>query len=103
MKFKTHNYSRINSTGTSLVGYINISYAVLKKVFGSPTTGDGYKVDAEWNILFADGTVATIYNYKDGKNYCGARKGTSKTKITNWHVGGKSDLALENIKLTLDL
>lgn len=72
--------------GTSLQGYTECEYAVLKKLFGTPDDGEGYKVDAEW-ILNTPYGVATIYNYKDGKNYCGA-SGTPKTKITDWHIGG---------------
>lgn len=72
--------------GTSLQGYVQCEYAVLKNLFGKPTDGDGYKVDAEWLLKTPFG-YATIYNYKDGKNYCGT-EGTPKTKITDWHIGG---------------
>lgn len=73
---------------TSLEGYIRTSYADLVGCFGEPTCdGDGYKVDAEWVITFADGVVATIYNYKDGPNYCGA-DGTPVENIREWHIGG---------------
>jgi hypothetical protein len=94
------NYSAFN--GTSLQGYITADYAVLKKVFGKPNEGDGYKVDAEWDVVFSDGVVATIYNYKDGKNYNGAR-GLNKTQITNWHVGGRSARAVANVEDVLEL
>lgn len=77
--------SRLN--GTSLQGYIDISYKELVDKLGKPQDGDGYKVDAEWIVEFEDGTVATIYNYKDGKNYNGS-SGTPKTKIRDWHIGG---------------
>jgi hypothetical protein len=85
--------------GTSLKGYIDADYKVLCKVFGKPDPNahDNYKSDAEWDVIFSDGTVATIYNYKDGKNYCGA-SGTAKTKIREWHVGGKTSLALQRVE-----
>jgi hypothetical protein len=92
MKFVTHNTKKIESCGTSLMGYIDCPYDTLTKLFGEPTKGDEYKVDAEWIIEFEDGTVATIYNYKDGKNYCGA-DGLNKEEITNWHIGGNSKKA----------
>lgn len=86
MEFKVSD--EINVYRTSLQGYINISYSKLVKIFGLPTsTGDGYKVDAEWSIKFADGIVATIYNYKNGINYCG-KNGTPVEHITNWNIGG---------------
>jgi hypothetical protein len=95
MNFKTHNEKKsIATCGTCLQGYITVSYSTLKRIFGKPTVGDGHKTDAEWEIEFADGTVATIYNYKDGKNYCGS-EGTAKTKITEWHIGGKAQKAVE--------
>jgi hypothetical protein len=73
---------------TSLQGYIQTSYADLVGCFGEPTCdGDGYKVDAEWIVTFADGVVATIYNYKTGRNYCG-EEGQDVEDITQWHIGG---------------
>ena len=87
--FETHNDISINSNGTCLQGYINAHYYDLLETFGEPTESDGYKVDAEWRIEFEDGTVATIYNWKNGPNYCGA-DGTPVEYITEWNVGGKN-------------
>ncbi len=100
MKFVTHNQSNIDVNGTHFQGYIDAEYSVLKKIFGKPTSSDGYKTDAEWEILFEDGTVATIYNWKNGKNYLG-REGTPKTKITHWNVGGNSKVVVEKIQEVL--
>jgi hypothetical protein len=93
---------------TSLKGEIDISYAELVEVFGEPHgVGDEYKVDAEWafefNIKEEDSdrlVVATIYNYKDGKNYNGA-EGLDVEDIRDWHIGGRSPLAVELIKKTI--
>ena len=86
MQFKKAPQSLIN--GTCLQGYINTSYRDLVECFGEPhCDGDGYKVDAEWMLRFEDGTVATIYNWKDGKNYCG-EDGLAVEDITEWHIGG---------------
>jgi hypothetical protein len=101
MNFETHNEKLyINTDGTSLVGKVVIDYPTLKKLFGKPTKSDEYKSDAEWDIEFEDGVVATIYNWKDGKNYCG-ESGLPKTKITDWHVGGNDRRAVENVVLAI--
>jgi len=100
MKFKTHNENFIDINGTSLVGEIKANYGDLKAIFGAPTDGDGYKVDAEWEVEFENGTVATIYNWKNGKNYNGA-SGTAKTKITDWHIGGNDQEAVSLVKQAL--
>ena len=78
--------------GTSLVGYLPhpTPYEDIVKIFGNPLfEGDGYKTDAEWIIEFDDGEVATIYNWKNGKNYCG-NDGLEIELITNWNIGGNS-------------
>ncbi len=95
--FQTHNDKYIYCSGTHLQGYIDITYAELKAKFGKPHNSDGYKVDAEWDIEFADGTVATIYNWKNGKNYNG-KNGLGKTKITDWHIGGNDIKVVQKVK-----
>lgn len=75
------------ANGTSLQGYIDVSYDTLCAIFGEPDTSDGYKTDAEWCITTDEG-VATIYNYKDGKAYNG-EDGTATEDIREWHIGGK--------------
>lgn len=81
------DFSLLN--GTSLKGYINCDYATLVKVFGEPQgCYDNYKSDCAWDVVI-NGTVCTIYNYKDGKNYNGP-SGLDKENITDWHIGGKS-------------
>ena len=87
MTFKTHNDTDININGTCLQGEVQATYAELCDLFGSHHDGDGYKADAEWYVQFSDGTVATIYNWKNGKNYCGA-DGQEVVDITDWNVGG---------------
>jgi len=85
-----------------LQGYVDVEYSTLKKVFGKEhSDGDGYKVDAEWMLKFSDGTYATIYNYKDGKNYNG-KAGLAKSKITDWHVGGSTSLAVQHVEAAIE-
>ena len=97
MKFKV-NDSKEPFVSTSLQGYIDITHAELIEKLG-PTGDDfdDYKCDAEWTIHFEDGTVATIYNYKDGKNYLGA-EGDEVEDITDWHIGGNSKSDVEAVK-----
>ena len=95
--FKTHNEKNINTNGTSLQGEINVSYQKLIELFGEPTPSDEYKSDAEWEIEFEDGTIATIYNWKNGKNYLG-ENGSDVEDIRNWHIGGFNKKAVELVE-----
>jgi hypothetical protein len=89
--FYTHNDYQINLNGTCLQAKLhNLPYATLVDVLGEPSKHyDDYKSDAEWQIEFPDGQVACIYNWKDGKNYCGP-EGKDVRDITSWHIGGQS-------------
>lgn len=89
--------NNINISGTSLMGEIDCSYALLKRLFGEPCEGDEYKIDAQWCLKFPCGTIATIYNYKTGKNYNG-REGQATSRIRDWHIGGHSEKAVELVK-----
>lgn len=86
----------VDVDGTCLQGHITISYDELVKVFGEPDDGDGYKTDAEWSGSI-DGVVFTIYNWKNGKNYCGP-EGIPTEKIMDWNIGGNSKQAEEIVK-----
>ena len=87
-----------NVAGTYLQGYIRANYKQLLKAFGEPhdPNGDNYKTDVEWAFKFADGTVATIYNWKDGRNYLGP-DGLEPENIHEWHVGGFSQKAVARV------
>lgn len=77
-----------------VMGHLNVSYAGLVDVLGEPGgNSDPYKQDAEWLLEFPDGTVATVYNYKDGRAYLGD-EGKPVEEITDWHVGGHHPDAL---------
>jgi len=80
------------------MGRIDISYAELVAVLGEPIAEhyDTDKSDAEWCILFGSGQVATIYNYKDGRNYMGL-DGKDKEDIREWNIGGKSQAVLRKM------
>tara|TARA_R110000787_G_scaffold272547_1_gene380018 strand:- start:10 stop:306 length:297 start_codon:yes stop_codon:yes gene_type:complete len=87
-----------NVDGTSLQGYIKASYEQLLRAFGPPNPDlcDNYKIDVEWAFEFADGTVATLYNWKNGKNYCGD-EGLELNDIYEWNVGGKNEKAVSRL------
>ncbi len=89
--------------GTSLQGCVNVDYATLVNVFGEPEGFyDNYKSDCAW-ALEINGTICTIYNYKDGVNYLGAFNGKQKENITYWHVGGKSVRSLKLVESAINL
>ena len=94
MKYVTHNDESIDVNGSCLQGYITAKYQDLVDAFGKPTSSDGYKVDAEWEIKFEDGTIATIYNWKNGRNYNG-NDGLDVEYITEWNIGGFEERAAE--------
>lgn len=87
--------------GGSLQGVFQASYDELVKVFGEPGNNfDDYKSDASWIVKFEDGTVADIYNWKDGHNYNG-EFGEDVENIDEWHVGGTSRHAFELVVKTV--
>ena len=96
--YKTHNDKKdINVDRTHYVGQINETYDELVKTFGEPIKRDGYKVDVEWMIENEGGVVATIYNWKNGKNYLGV-DGEDVENITEWNVGGHTEKSFKLIK-----
>jgi len=73
-----------NISGTSLVGYVKATYEELVEAFGEPDY-DMDKSTAHWSIQAPNGTVATVYDYK---NY------SIPTGEYAWHVGGHTVAAL---------
>ena len=81
------NDNSLEVAGTCLIACITADYKDLVKVFGEPTRDkEGLKTDVMWRLKTPYG-VATIYNYKDGKNYLG-NEGLGVENITDWHFGG---------------
>jgi hypothetical protein len=84
--------------GTHLQGNVGATYLELVEIFGEPTKfmwskESDNKVDVQWAIKFEDGTIATIYNYKNGLNYLGA-EGKRLMEMHNWNIGGHSERAV---------
>lgn len=84
--------------GTSYLDLFHVDYDQLVSKLGDPGDSfDGYKTDAEWTIEFEDGNVATVYNWKNGKNYCG-ESGLAVSRIKEWHIGGHNACVVDWIK-----
>lgn len=101
MQYITHNEDdSISVNGTHGLGHIHATYAQLVGTFGEPLKEgfDDYKSDAEWIVQFEDGLVATIYNWKNGFNYCGSEDGTPTAQIKDWNIGGNDAVVIAYIK-----
>ena len=97
MNYQTHNTADVNASGSCMQGKITCPFSLLVTLFGEPESGDADKVDAFWSIRFDDGVTATIYNWKNGKNYCGSLAPTVD-QITKWNVGGYEKAAAEHVR-----
>jgi len=102
MKFTTHNeLASFSTDGTSQVGLIDARYTNIVDAFGEPLTDvDEYKSHFEWEIQFEDGTVATLYDWKEEAPFL-------PDDVITWHIGGhpenKEQIAnlVERIKLAV--
>ena len=83
----------IDINGTSLCGQVTSTYRNLVAVFGKHITGDEYKTRAEWTIRFADGLIATIYDWK--------QYDVALEDVTTWNVGGFDGEAALRVHETL--
>lgn len=111
-KFSTHNHTKdIHVDGTFLVGHLkDISFYRLIETLGRPGTDnyDDYKSDAQWDIEFDDGLVATIYNWKNGLNYNdkidkSGDHGMQLTDMTYWNVGGTDPKVVDRLMTMLQM
>jgi len=84
MKFTTD----ANVNGTSLQGYFTTTYEKLVQTFGEPSYEGGDKTTCEWHLEFEDGTVATIYDWKEYTTPYGEYR---------WHIGGRDYSAVERV------
>jgi len=95
-KYKVISEERTGkANGTCLQGYMKTDYNTLVNLFGFPNSGsDDGKTTAEWLLEYSDGTIVTIYDWKTGS--------TPKSEY-DWHVGGKSEKALELLEFTANI
>lgn len=96
MKFETENSYWI-AEGTFFQAIVNAPYHILMDLFQVPMDGDGYKTQVEWQLIFEDGEVATIYDWKQ-------HKPAGLNSI--WNIGAKSqqiaDRVVELIKKEIE-
>ena len=94
--FKTGNF---NVGGTHRVGELDGIYKKdIEKVFGPPTWDQGSadnKVKMEWVIKFPDGTIGTIYDYKQYQ--------LEPDEIDYWSIGGRIGLGAYYVKKAMGL
>ena len=92
MQFQTHAQAEIPVVMSQRFGSISATRAQLQHAFGVPMPHqhDDY-VTTEWRIVFADGTIASIYDF---------RHPTGKPmpdEVLSWSVGGYSRQAVERV------
>ena len=62
---QTYKVDHALGSGTSLQGYVTTTLRRLITAFGQPQYhGEGDKVTVDWAMVFEDGTVATVYDWK---------------------------------------
>ena len=88
------NHDATNTDGTHLQGNITASKRDLKGLLGKPLFESFYaddKVLTEWVIEFADGMVATIYDWK-------LDEPLRMDDTYSWHIGGHNPKVVERVK-----
>jgi hypothetical protein len=83
--------------GTSRQGYAPFPYDRIVDVFGEPDeTSWGKDTAFTWSITFDDGTVASIYDYKESSLYDERLPLPEQMKdsFQGWRIGGKGWLAV---------
>lgn len=67
---------------------ITTTYKKLVEIFWEPNDdSDWYKTQAQWRLMGKDGFYFTIYDYKQGKQYCGDEEWLDVENVTEWHIG----------------
>ena len=94
--FKTGHF---NVGGSSRQGELDGIYKKdIEQIFGPPTWDQGSgdnKVQVEWVIKFPDGTIGTIYDYK--------QYNIDPEDIDHWSIGGSKGLAAYYVKKAMGL
>lgn len=87
MEYSVYRKHTDQLTGSSVIGYLECTYARLVDLFGEPLAGDKQYSDAQWHVMLENGHPVGIANYKDGEAYLGD-DGKQPNAITNWRVIG---------------
>eukprot|EP01083_Nonionella_stella_P177184 622075_1 len=96
-----HNQYEKNS---KILGTLETTCDVLQRTFGRSTSAYG-ESDWRWEVCFADGQLAEIYNWKNGPTFDKKFCNVTANDISEWRVGGSSDGVLLKVcnALGLDL
>ena len=90
VEFKQNH--KVHGIGTDFIGYLNISYSKLVKLFGKPYMfDDPYNITMEWMLDSNYRDVVTIYDYKATNFYYKDFLTIQQLKKLNsfkWHIGG---------------
>ena len=75
----------------SFQGSISCDYKTLKRIFGAPqkASNDGQSYRVMWNIVFKDGTTASIYDWKS--------QDMALSKVQDWNVGGHNETSVYRV------
>ena len=92
--------------GTYFQGYVQTPFSALVAAFGTPGPGDDDgKITYRWLIVFADGTVATVYDWKVSSRFRGPEGITPRELRSaasfSWTIGGHTKLAIWRIRQAL--
>jgi len=107
----THTNDPALSAGGYLLGEVAATFKEMLDTFGVPMNGgDEEKISATWNVRFADGTQAQLYDWKATRRYYHDDRFptveefldvTSDRKIS-WHVGGTDPRAVGLVSAAVD-
>ncbi len=93
MKIITTNNPTTDVNGTSLQGYVRTNFSNIESKLGPALDGSD-KTTAEWYLEFEDGTVATIYDWKEE---------STPLSDYNWHIGGHDPSIVDKVGEALEL
>jgi hypothetical protein len=79
LDFTTEN---VDIGGTSRIGTLKASRNELERQFGKPDT-DYPKTTYHWQIRFPDGSVITIYDYRERNRFADG------DDVREWSIGGR--------------
>ena len=90
--YNTHHDKKIDTTKMEFVDTVKASFTQLVAAFGKP-------IDLKWTIEFANGIVATIYQFhKDEKVF-----GWCQEETDRWFVTGNTNEAVEHVNYHVGL
>lgn len=92
LDFKTQNQERIDTTACVPIGNTAAAFCDLLNLFGLPRIGGERDDQIQWDVRFADGCIATIYNWSD-----------EPESVGNWFVGGTSTRCVERVNTLVSL